>query len=188
MYNFPALGVLWYAHAMLSLRCEWAEPTMFNAAHCVGLHVLVYSLWLRPNSHRTQDATHTKIGTQILWCYLRAVWILPLTTTGPILLVLCCASRCVSCVNGALTEPWRGALQADQRVHLRRDGARVPGEPRRPLQAAYRRQLVRDHWVRARLPARLQVDQHRQQVPVPAATQRYIVIYIFFHSSHRIQC
>ena len=43
---------------------------------------------IRPNSHRTRDATHTQIGTFFLWSCLRAVWTLPLMTTGPICFVL----------------------------------------------------------------------------------------------------
>ncbi len=50
--------------------------------------------WSKPNSHRTRDATPTQIGTFFLWCCLRAVWTLPLTTTGPICL-RCVALRCV---------------------------------------------------------------------------------------------
>ena len=58
-------------------------------------HILYF---LRPNSHRTRDAMRMQIGMQILWCCLRAVWTLPLTSTGPI----CFASRCASCVDEAL--------------------------------------------------------------------------------------
>ncbi len=47
---------------------------------------------LRPNSRRTR----TQIGMFFLWCCLRAVWTLPLTTTGPI---------CLHCVERRVAHP-----------------------------------------------------------------------------------
>ena len=41
---------------------------------------------LRPNPHRTLDAMHVQIHPFFLWCWLRAVWIPPFTSTGPICL------------------------------------------------------------------------------------------------------
>ena len=51
-----------------------------------GNQVEVIANEVRPNSHRTRDATRTQIGTFFLWCCLPAVWTLPLTITGPICL------------------------------------------------------------------------------------------------------
>ncbi len=41
---------------------------------------------LRPNPHRTRDATLAQIRTFFLWCCLHAVWTPPFTSTGPIFL------------------------------------------------------------------------------------------------------
>ncbi len=49
-----------------------------------------FFLNVMPNSHKMRHPRHTQIGTFFLWCCLRAVWTLPLTTTGPICL------RCVA--------------------------------------------------------------------------------------------
>ncbi len=38
---------------------------------------------LRPHSHKTRDATRMQIRTQILWCCLGEMWILPLMTKVP---------------------------------------------------------------------------------------------------------
>ena len=75
----------------------------------------------RPDSHRTHHVTRTQIKTFFLWCCLRAVWTLPLMTTGPICLrrvasrVLCELGLSktdkldnAKCLHGTGPESWVG--------------------------------------------------------------------------------
>ena len=64
-------------------------------------------------------------------------------------------------------------LQGSERVHLRRDGAGVLGQPRRQLQAENGRQLVRDVRLRGRLPKGISMDRQSQHVHDRLPAQRY---------------
>ena len=72
-----------------------------------------------------------------------------------------------------------------ERVHLRRDGARLHGQPRRQLPPQDRRQVVRRHRLRHRLSEGLALDSGRQPVHGPVPVRRYVTCHSVLGLSRR---
>ena len=141
--QFPEL---WFFHDMNSSRHQGKTSYPLGLFHTNGsihtacklyeLHVWISmsscltsihaKRMLGPNLHRTHDVMCAQIGMFFLWSCLCAVWILPLTTTGPICFASCILSelglnvgggKYFSCMKNIPICIFRSASSVNQHEH-----------------------------------------------------------------------
>ncbi len=78
----PVVVVVSTPHPTKNTPVTSAHPYILSS--CKGAGSQSVASCLKPNPHRMPDVTCVQIGTFFLWYCLRAVWIPPFTSTGPI--------------------------------------------------------------------------------------------------------